>query len=398
MENIVDVQDFSQLLRLAPDMLPEVTDRESARSTIADRIKTDEAASALFGQACRFEAPFAGSWLHGPGEKSAYLSLEMAADSLDDEEYRTTLAEIVLSTSPAIPYDFRGLAAAELVRIGPGEFTAVLQQVVTSFEPLPSRALAAKINVPTDGIDHLFDIPGTAAGRVALLAAASRAKTLESRYLLATRILGQSAERPTAPSTPERLIAEDVGTSMISPSDYLVHWDQEFDDANGARLTLAELMRIVLLCPEFKLPDATVRPVLVDFYRSVLRISGRSIIGIAAGVFHVEHGTLATPSYYYQGRDAILGKGCVIDCVGGAILQRGTFLGGGFMPILIHTHKHIRQAGASGASERKKILPCLFVAEAGARFPMDAVGLFETVDYLGKKAPYPGIRALPLDH
>ncbi|MGX1773838.1 hypothetical protein ACWIGW_17130 [Nocardia brasiliensis] len=390
------IEEVSKLLRVAPDMLAEVTDAESARTRVATWIKSEDAAYQLFSQVCRFENPFVVSWVHQPGERSAYLSLELAAESLDDDRHRALVAGVVLSTSTAIPFDYRAFAAEELRRLGPGEYTGALEEVVASYQPLPARSLEAKINVPTDGIDHLFDIPETAAERIDLLITASTAKTLESRYLLAGRILAQ-ATPVAAPSTDaERLIVEDAGTSMIAPSDYLVPWDQEFPGPDGAGITLAELMRIVLLCPEFKLPDAQVRPILVDFYKSVLRISGRSIIGLSAGVFHVEHGTLATPSYYYQGRDAILGKGLVIDCVGGAILQSGSFLGGGFMPILIHTHKHIRKSGGSGASERKTIQPCIFAAEAGARFPMDAVGLFETVDYLGKDAPFKGIRAIPL--
>ncbi|MFI9402126.1 hypothetical protein [Nocardia sp. NPDC052316] len=388
-------EDVSTLLRVAPDMLPEVTDVESARTRIATEIKSAESAYDLFAQACRFEHPFTVSWVHRPGERSAYLSLELAAESLDDDRHRALLAGIVLSTSMSIPYDYRAHAAQELVRLGPGEFAGALQEVVDSYEPLPARSLEAKINVPTDGIDHLFTIPDTAEARIDLLITASTLKTLESRYLLAGRVLGHT-KVPAATSDAERLIVEDAGTTMVAPSDYLVPWDQEFPGPDGAGITLAELMRIVLLCPEFKLPDAKVRPILVDFYKSILRISGRSIIGLSAGVFHVEHGTLATPSYYYQGRDSILGKGLVIDCVGGAILQNGSFLGGGFMPILIHTHKHIRKSGGSGASERKTIQPCIFAAEAGARFPMDAVGLFETVDYLGKEAPFKGIRAIPL--
>ncbi|WP_067463706.1 hypothetical protein [Actinomadura macra] len=391
-----DTQNWSTLLRLAPGMLTEITDEESARTQIAGQIGSDENAYEVFGQACRFEAPFAASWIHGPGDKSPYLSLELAAAALDEERYRATLADILLSTSTAIPYDYRALAAEELLLVGPGEFTGSLEEAVDSFKPLGYRTLETKVGVPTDGIDHLFDIPDSVAGRIDVLTAASRAKTLESRYLLARRVLGRAPRAEVPTSDAERLISEDVGTKMISPSDYLVPWDQEFPGENGVALTLAELMRIVLLCPEFKLPDAKVRPILVDFYRSVLRTGGRSIIGLSAGVFHVEHGTLTTPSYYYQGRDAILGKGLVIDCVGGAILQSGSFLGGGFMPILIHTHKHLRKSGEAGASERKRILPCIFAAEAGARFPMDAIGLFETVDYLEKDTPYQGIRAIPI--
>jgi hypothetical protein len=387
------MQDFSTILRPAPDMQAEVVDRETAVTQIASQIKTDETAATLFAQACRFEAPFSASWIHGRGSRSPYLSLELAEESLGDDRYRALLADIVLTTSTAVPFDYRALAAEKLAALGAGEFTAALQEVVDSFEPLPARTREAKIAVPTDGIDHLFDIPDTVTGRLNLIISASRLKTDESRYLLARRILGM--DRVAAPATEaERLIAEDVGTTMAAPSDYLVPWDQEFPGENGTSLTLAELMRIVLMCGEFKLPDVTVRPILVDFYRSVLRTGGRSIIGLAAGVFHVEHGTLSEPSYYYQGRDAILGKGIVIDCVGGAILQEGSFLGGGFMPILIHTHKHIRGKGEAAASERKRIHPCVFVAEAGARYPMAAVGLFETVDYLGKETPYEGIRAL----
>ncbi|MBB5960376.1 hypothetical protein FHS29_006999 [Saccharothrix tamanrassetensis] len=388
-------QDCSTLLLPAPDMVAEVMDRGSALSRIASQIKADDTAYESFARACRFEPPFTGSWIHGPGEESAYLSLELAAATLGDDRYRALLADIVLSPSTAIPYDYRAMAAEKLAQVGPGEFAVPLKEIVDSFRPLLPRTAEAKINVPTDGIDHLFDIPDTVTGRLNLVIAASRAKTLESQYLLAGRILG-IGDGVAAPRTEaERLISEDVGTGMVSPSDYLVPWDQEFPSGNGAALTLAELMRIVLMCPEFKLPDVTVRPILVDFYRSVLRAGGRSIIGLAAGVFHVEHGTLATPSYYYQGRDAILGKGCVIDCVGGAILQKSTFLGGGFMPILIHTHKHIRKGSEAAASERKQIHSCVFVADAGARYPMSAIGLFETVDFLGKETPYQGIRAIP---
>ncbi|WP_410600686.1 hypothetical protein [Amycolatopsis sp. lyj-90] len=389
------IEDLSTLLRPAKDMLAEVSDREAAVAQVTSQIKNDDAARALFAQVCRFEAPFTASWVHGPGDDSPYLSLELAAASLDDDRYRAQLADIVLSTSTSIPFDYRALAAEKLLQVGAGEFTGALEEVVDSYEPLPVRGLQAKIAVPTDGIDHLFDIPDTVTGRLNILIAASRAKTLESRYLLAGRVLGNGVAETAPEGEPERLILEDVGTTMVSPLDYLVPWDQEFPGENGSNLTLAELMRITLMCGEFQLPDTTVRPILVDFYRSVLRTGGRSIIGLAAGVFHVEHGTLATPSYYYQGRDAILGKGCVIDCVGGAVLQAGSFLGGGYMPILIHTHKHIRKSNQAAASERKQILPCIFAAEAGARYPMDAIGLFETVDYLGRETPYEGIRAIP---
>jgi hypothetical protein len=95
-----------------------------------------------------------------------------------------------------------------------------------------------------------------------------------------------------------------------------------------------------------------------------------------------------------MGRDAVIGKGCTIDGVGGAILQQGSFLGGGFMPILIHTHKHIRNAGEPGVAERKRVQPAVFVAMAGARLPMTAIGIFETADFTRSETPYEGILAI----
>ena len=49
------VQDFSTILRPAPDMQAEVVDRDMAVTQIASQIKTDETAATLFAQACRFE-------------------------------------------------------------------------------------------------------------------------------------------------------------------------------------------------------------------------------------------------------------------------------------------------------------------------------------------------------
>ncbi|MFJ6943276.1 hypothetical protein ACISU4_01210 [Streptomyces wuyuanensis] len=407
-----------KLLKLTPDMLGSVAagavDADAPRKKLLEHLQDDAAAGSLFARVCTFEAPYGESWVHQPGSVRPYLSLELAEEVFPPGRLRSVLADIVLSESTAIPFDYRALAAEILSELGPGPYAAVLRKVVDCTEPLKSRTLAGKADTRTDGIDHLFDIPETQEGRLRLLEAASLAKTRESRALLARRILqadgapsgdgaapGDGALRGALTSAEaERLIEEDSGTDFISPSDYLVIWDQELatPSAGATPLTLAELLRITLLCPEFSLPDATVRPVLVSFYRSVLRVSGRAIIGLKGGVFYVEHGADAHPSYFYMGRDAVIGKGCTIDCVGGAVLQQGSFLGGGFMPILVHTHKHIRNAGEPGVAERKRVLPALFAAKAGARLPMQAIGIFETADYTGQaESPYPGIVAIAFD-
>lgn len=406
--------DFATLLRLNPDIFLELADSadevEGFHERVRQALHEDARARELFAAACCFEAAYGESWIHQQGRRSAYLSLELAEDALDPADHRWLLTTIVLSTSTSLPYDYRALAAETLRSAGFEAHRALLEEAAGDPVSPRMRDLRTKTRIRTDGIDHLFDVPDRVEQRLALLARAAELKTRESRSLLASRVLSggprAGGARPdTAPSShlsapAEQLIAEDADCTMIDPRDYLVPWDQEVQpgDAQDTALTLAELLRITLLCPEFKLPDATVRPLLIAFYRSVLRTSGRSIIGLGAGVFHVEHGTAAFPSYFYLGRDAVLGKGCVVDCVGGAVIQRGGFLGGGFMPILIHTHKHIRRQGEPGVAERKQVLPCVFAAETGARLPMSAIGLFETADHLDTGVtPFAGIRALPLD-
>jgi hypothetical protein len=399
------------LLRANSDILDALNGSAQERKAVRDELRAalvgDPAAYDLFVSVCCFREPYGESWVHGPGETAPYLSLEIAADTLDEDRYRRLLLSVVTSDSAAVPYDYRALAAAGLVRVGAGEHLAELEALAEPVD-LPVRGLKAKLASRTDGIDHLFAVPETVADRLQLLRAASAALTAETRSRLARRIIDVLRGQPPAATSEaadaylsaeaERLISADIAGSLAAPRDYLVVWDQiPVPDAEGDGLTVAELLRIVLLCGEFKLPDSTVRPVLIDFYRAVLRISGRAIIGLGAGVFHVEHGVDAAPSLFYLGRDAVLGKGCVVDCVGGAVLQSGSFLGGGFIPILIHTHKHIRSVGEPGSAERKRVLPCVFVAEAGARLPMEAIGIFESANYLdGTPVPYPGIRALPL--
>lgn len=423
-DTVVDavVGDIRRLLRVTPDMFGVVAEGHGEQELL-DRVSAgvgrDEQTYQAFLELCRFITPYHQSWLHQPGEKSPYLSLEVARTALDERRHRALLGEIVLSASPSIPYDYRALAAAELARAGADTLAGRLLRAVREAEPPRMRSVATKLESLTDGIDHIFEIPSTVEGRLELLRQATAVKTTENRARLACRILRanglateaveaveafEQAVRIDGPALTsaeaERLIAEDAANELVEPADHLIPWDQELATPRpgGPALTLAELLRITLLAGEFKLPDATVRPVLIDFYRAALRISGRVVIGLGAGLFYVEHGADAHPSYFYLGRDAVVGKGCSIDVVGGAVLQQGSFVGGGFVPLLIHTHKHLRRSGEPGVAERKKVLPAIFVAETGARLPMETVGIFETADHLGaEQSPYPGIRALSVE-
>ncbi|PIH11583.1 hypothetical protein CTJ10_12555, partial [Staphylococcus epidermidis] len=125
-------------------------------------------------------------------------------------------------------------------------------------------------------------------------------------------------------------------------------------------------------------------------------IPGRAVVGIGSGFLYVEHGSEAEPSYVHIGQDAIVGKGVTLDTVGGIVLGRESFIGGGFLPLLIHTHKHITSPGASAATERLLISRTGFVADKGARYPMGVVGMFECTDYVNRETPFKGIRVVPI--
>lgn len=81
--------DLGTLLRLTPDVCAEFVAGSAqgpyaGRSRLLDRLRADPAARELFTRACRFEAPFGESWVHGAGDVSPYLSLELAQAALDE--------------------------------------------------------------------------------------------------------------------------------------------------------------------------------------------------------------------------------------------------------------------------------------------------------------------------
>jgi hypothetical protein len=354
-----------------------------------------------------------GHYLHEAGERLPYRILDMLGESVDAKFRKQLYLKVLLSIEPLLPLDFQGLVGHLLlsaiqkneISLNKGE----LEELIAFAQTQPSfraRSSAAMARIKTDGIDHLFPIPMTPEERVKIVDAAAQLKARERSALIISRFcakLGVAlsyAEQPVhgmRSSQVEVAIKQDVGDSLLCATDFLVPWTQVLtSDVDGA-LTLAEICRITLLAPEFKLPDEKVRLALIGYYRSALRICGRATIGLGSGVFHVEHGTLCEPSYFYMGRGSIIGKGCMIDGVGGAVLLRESFIGGGFMPILVHTHKHIRVQGQSAALERKRLLPCVFLMKEGVRFPMSRIGLFEAADHIGTSSGMDGVDSLPID-
>lgn len=366
----------------------------------------DPAWEAAFLRALRFEAGWESSWVHRAGKDSPYLSLELLGRFPAPRRIRLYW-EAVTSLNGLVPFDFRAEAAARLSR-EPGALEALRPEVAAAASRRAVRAVRSRLEMQLlagDGIDHLFDIPQTLEERLALVEAAAAQGVAEQTGLLAGRLAGllrvPAAPRPDAERSFEsaeaaKRIEADLACPLASANDYLVPWNA-LVNLKGRHWTVAEILRIVSFSPEAKLPDRRVRRALLGFYRSVLRVSGRATIGLGAGVFHVEHGALAAPSYFYIGRGAVIGKGALVDGVGGFALESGGFVGGGFSPLLVHTHKHLKAPGDLAAKERKTILPCVFHAARGARVPMSHVGLLEMADFLGRSGPYPGVSALPIN-
>lgn len=307
-----------------------------------------------------------------------------------------------------MPYDYRALL---LECIADMCEASLLREWLRA--RLASQVLAPKLRTQLDfalgqgdGIDHLFPIPGDSNSMNALVLSAAmlfgerNVATLEARFRSA---LGESSNRvewmaPDSLVNAEvlALVDQDTGAKFIRATDYLMPWSMELAIDRSYSYTLAEVLRIVAMGGMSSTPDTATRSLCVAFYRNALKVSGRSTVGLSAKIFHVEHGSRAEASLFYMGRDVILGKGLMIDVVGGFAALTGSFLGGGYMPIIIHTHKHLRSAAGKASGERKEILPACFVARSNARLPMSYVGLWESADYLNSSSPFAGIESYPL--
>ncbi|WP_175772847.1 hypothetical protein [Paraburkholderia phenazinium] len=403
-----------KLLRIGSDIADEIVPAspEARFETIATILQADGGREAL--RACAVhESEYLGSWLYSKSAGHHYLIFDFLEHEENQAKYgaRHLYFDILTSHNPLIPYDYRAIAAnlwlsaARTQAPSDAELHQLAAAANCDLAPR-RRSWLDKISVVTDGIDHLFVAHYELPDLLKLMSDVAGEEAAWHSNAMLTRVaarFGVAAERPHPYASADdafynddvgTLIAEDVGAQLIEPLDYMAFWDRVYEVDAGAT-TLAELLRIILLRPEFSLPDQQIRPALLAFLRAALKLSGRAIIGLGAGAFHVEHGSRANPSLFYMARGAILGKGCKIDTVGGTVLLQESFLGGGFVPLLIHTHKHLNNKSA-GADERKSILPCIFVARRRARLPMHVAGMIETADFLSEPCPHAGIEAYPV--
>jgi len=412
--------DFSpeQILCIGHDFWDELDKEERAHliQSFVEPLKENFRAGTLsetLREVLGFGAAQPASWVHREGGLSPYWSLEvLAAAGAEHSDSPIWLELWDLGTDAQrllMPYDYRALLLEAVVRHADTDLLSehLSRRVSAPPSPLSLRSKKDFYLAPGDGIDHLFHVPESRLERLALVTSVARSMSerhvasLEARAR--TLVLGvamDAAKGSVGPALVSKKafveIARDVGAELVDARDYLVPWAAEFEYSDR-RYTLAEVLRIVAMTDIASQPDLELRTHCLSFYRSVLKLSGRAVIGLSAKVFHVEHGSRAEASIFYMGRDAILGKGLAVDVVGGFAVLTGAFLGGGYMPILIHTHKHLRGGrGEKASNERKKILPVCFVAKSGARLPMSYVGLWESADFLETPSPVEGILTYPV--
>lgn len=424
------------IFKITAESLPHAISQNMSKNELYNTIlkKIDEVDWVLFLKEIEHvtfhQNQYVYSWLLSEGISHDYMILdvieELSKRKLLKEDF---FIEFMLHEESLIPFDFRGkfsclfinLIKKGLINFDQASFDR-LSNFLLNFKVFPRRTIEEKLGIPTNGIDHLFPIPTSLEDKLYLLDQAALYKTQEAIFKdilsfldaiqftvpkgiqsLIQALKSNSSVKETLSilSTLENgklisekvnsLIDEDVNCSLRTWNDYLVCWDQQVVNFKGYTYTISELLRICLIAGELSYPDLLVSTNVLKFYRSTLKISGRATIGLKAGIYYGEHGISDNPTFFYMGMDSIIGKGCIIDPIGGIVMLSKSYLGGGFIPILIHTHKHILTEGNTGTDERKKILPCIFVAKQGARFPMNNSILFEAADYINKQSPYNGI-------
>jgi hypothetical protein len=349
-------------------------------------------AVALGGAEARFSFLFSA-------KDGAHLLL-LVLDRFSAEQRTALLADFALSNSLYLPYDLRAAAFASL---GSAPHSTELSDRLAAIAAQPARRYKNLALSPSNDIDHNFHIPVERVERDRLLKAAAVTAMRRARARLARRAMGEVESDPAAGDTlaPVRIYvprnaATRFGDTVSAPGmdwrDFLIDWNEVLVETPEEDYTVAEILRLLLLDSEYHLPGYAQRARADAVHINLLKTFCGVTIGLKAGVLFVEHGFRPEASFFLISENAILGKSCVVDATGVVLIEAKAFLGGGFSPILIHTHKHTR---AGGADERKSVAPIGFLARSGARLPMDFVGLLEVMDMTPDR--WPGLERLDID-
>ncbi|MCG8023584.1 MAG: hypothetical protein JAZ02_06330 [Candidatus Thiodiazotropha endolucinida] len=332
--------------------------------------------------------------------KNGVHLLSHVLDRFDSKLRTELLADFALSDSLYIPYDLRAASCAALGSAPRQE--DVLDRINAACEQPPRRYKDLSLS-PSNDIDHNFHIPADRGERDRLMVVAADTAMRRARARLARRALGKTELDPADYDdlAPERLYvphnaATSFSASVTAPGldwrDFLIDWNEILVETPEENYTIAEILRLLLLDPEYHLPGHNQRARADAVNLNLLKTFSGATIGLKAGALFVEHGFRPEASFFLLGENAILGKSCIVDATGVVLIEPKAFLGGGFSPILIHTHKHMR---GGGADERKSVAPTGFLARSGARLPMDFVGLLEVMDMPSGR--WPGLERMDID-
>jgi hypothetical protein len=321
-------------------------------------------------------------------------------DRLDAPARRELLADFALSDNLYIPYDLRAALFATLGADAPDGPTRDRLETAAAQEAPAYKNLALS---PSNDIDHNFHIPADRTARDELMETAAQASMRRVRARLARRALGAAERDPAAgdPLAPARIYAPRDAAARFAATvlaagmdwrDFLIDWNEVLVETPEETYTIAEILRLLLLDPEYHLPGHAQRARADAVHLNLLKAFCGATIGLKAGALFVEHGFRPEASFFLLAENAILGKSCIVDATGVVLIEPKAFLGGGFSPILIHTHKHMR---GGGADERKSVAPTGFRARSGSRLPMDFVGLLEVMDMPHDR--WPGLERMEID-
>lgn len=364
------------------------------------------------------------SWIFVCGIQFSFFALDILSLLIKMKIINDgALLRIIFSNNALIGYDFRGAAKRMLLQISPdrsfnkSEIVSI-QKELQNFRCEKRRNLSEKMHIKTDGIDHLFPIPLEEIEKINVLRRATNYKLHETIFLdlisllscyedlkfllrnskLATNVktLKDIYKDAQYSLSANKLLESETSAFGRAASDYLVVWDQVISDGCEYRYTIAELLKMVMLSSSSRSPDCQIRSELNKFYKQILKISEESNIGLGGAVFRAEHGIYERPTTFFLGRKAVVGKGCILETTGGTIISEYSFVGGGFIPLLIHTHMH--KANAIAANERKLIIPVVMYMKKGSRIPMDQSLNFEVARYLDGHSPFEGVVAFSMDN
>lgn len=375
----------------------DVSDFEAAAEFLhtnwdAETLAAGLCAVALGGAEARFSFLFSA-------KDGAHLLMH-AVERFNAEQRAALLTNFALSDSLYLPYDLRAAAFASL---GSAPISTKMSDRLAAIAALPARRYKNLALSPSNDIDHNFHIPAERVDRDRLLEAAAVTAMRRARARLARRAMGEVESDPAAGDTlaPVRIyvprnattrFADTVSAHGMDWRDFLIDWNEVLVETQYEDYTVAEILRLLLLDSEYHLPGYAQRALADAVHVNLLKTFCGATIGLKAGVLFVEHGFRPEGSFFLLSENAILGKSCVVDATGVVLIEAKAFLGGGFSPILIHTHKHTR---ASGADERKCVAPTGFLARNGARLPMDFVGLLEVMDMAPDR--WPGLERMEID-